>query len=71
MPRNMNWMFKESGMPLCRLDRGQHMTCLIEHQCSTDAYLGYGYMAHGRQQWKMPDSLKVFRNTRSGAQKRG
>ena len=45
--------------------------CLVEHKCSTDVYLGCGYMARMRQQWKMPNSLKVFRNARSGAQKRG
>ena len=64
IPRNVNWMCKDCGMPLCRIDRGRPMTCLVEHQCSTDAYLGCGYMPRGKKQWKMPDSLKVFRNTR-------
>ena len=63
--QNTCWMCRHCGMPLCKKDRKRPETCLEEHQCSDNPFLGCGMMARGKGKWKMPPELKVFNRTRS------
>ena len=63
---NTVWCCGQCKMPLCSLHRNRAMTCLEEHQCSTDTYLGCGLFPRDRNQWVMPKSHKVYHRTRRG-----
>ena len=63
---NTVWCCGRCQMPLCSVDRRRSTTCLEEHQCSTDIYLGCGHFPRDRHQWVMPKSLKIHNRTRSG-----
>ena len=67
IPKNTVWMCAQCGMPLCKVDRCRDQSCLKEHKSSPDCILGCGYTARTRRQWRMPDRLKCYRKTRSGA----
>ena len=64
MPINTNWMCKECGMPLCRKGRKRDQTCLEEHQCSTNEYLGCGFIKRNKNNWILPEELKRYKRTR-------
>ena len=64
MPENTVWMCCRCGMPLCKRSCDRENTCLEEHQRSSHHTLGCGYRARTRQQWFMPDELKLYRITR-------
>ena len=71
--RNTCWMCKGCGMPLCKKDRSneplRNESCLVEHRCSDNEYLGCGMLNRAKREWIMPDNLKVFRATRTGGRK--
>ena len=64
MPKNTTWMCRCCGMPLCKINRGRGETCVEEHQRSTHPVLGCGMVTRTRNQFIMPDDLKLYRITR-------
>ena len=71
--RTTCWMGKGCGMPLCRKDHRQepsrNVSCLVEHRCSGNEYLGCGILNRAKKEWIMPNHLKVFHATRTGGRK--
>ena len=58
----------QCGMPLCAVNRGRTETCLDEHLCSPDRYIGCGLMVDRGTQWVMPSSRKLYNRTRSAGE---
>ena len=72
--KTTQWKCRRCGMPLCQIDRTKEkgsireMSCIEEHLCSKNEYLGCGFME--RAQFVMPPELKVIKETRSVAAKK-
>ena len=65
---NTTWQCRVCRMPLCKKDRGREFTCLAEHKNTENEYLACGMMDRDRDNFIMPDKLRVGRRTRVGAE---
>lgn len=59
------WICRVCGMPVCKVSRGRDLTCLDEHLCSTNEYIGCGMLV--RSAFRMPPDLLQYRKTKSMA----
>ena len=65
LTQNTQWMCRKCGMSLCSIGRGQAMSCLQEHRNSACSIMGCCKMERNR--FIMPDKMKVYLRTRTGA----
>ena len=69
--KNTMWKCRVCDMPLCQMNRtnvSRKQTCLDEHLCSDNDYIGCRFIR--RSVFQMPDDLKQYTLTRSQFKKK-
>ena len=61
-----NWIYRDYGMPLCKVARGCHQTYSKEHTYSQDEHISCGFSICTNIEFWLPGSLGKWNRTREG-----